>query len=133
MMKAKKHGQKSRTGSVLLGTGICLFSFLFTVLIFSLIARFTKDPLSFSSTYSPLAFAAGGLLAGWIGKRMLGQGRLFLFCPPIFLLTVLLIGLLLSGGRLSPSALLSEAILLACSYFAFFVFGRKPKARRRRH
>lgn len=131
-MKTKRATKKTKTAIIFSGNAVCVLSFLAAILLLSIIAFLTKNPLSVSDTYSPLAFAFGGALAGKIGKKALGEGKTFLFCPPIFLLTVLLLGILLSGGKISLSALLSEAIYLASAYFMFFVSGRKRKTRRAR-
>ncbi len=130
-----RHNRKNATksGAILCGSSICILSFLAVMLLFSIVLCLTKDPLSSSDKFSPLAFATAGMLAGIIGRRVLSEGRIFLFCPPLLLLAVLLLGLLLSEGRISISALLSEGIYLGCCYFSFFVFAKRARRRGKRH
>ncbi len=117
----------------MLGGVICIFSFLAVMLLAAMLILTTKNPLLYSDTFSPLAFALSGALAGLIGRKALGEGRLFLFCPPLVLLLALLAGLLLSGGKIALSALLSELIFLGGSYLAFFLAKGRGTKRRRRH
>ena len=93
----------------------------------------SKNPIAGSDTFSPLAFAVAGGIAGLIGRKCLGIGKLFLFCPAFVLLLALLIGLFLTGGKIAPSALLSELIYLGSCYLAFYLAKEKSRSRRRRH
>lgn len=134
-MKQNKHKSHAATpaGAILLGGVICIFSFLAVMLLAAMLILTTKNPLLYSDTFSPLAFALAGALAGLIGRKALGEGRLFLFCPPLVLLLALLAGLLLSGGRIALSALLSELIFLGAAYLAFFLAKGRGTKRKHRH
>ena len=132
-MKTKHpHTQNTPAKRLLIGYAICLFSFLSVLLLSSILVFLTKDPLSNSDRFSPLIFAAAGVLAGVIGKKLLPE-RLFLFCPALLMLTALLLGIFLSGGHIALSALLSEGIYLAAAILAFSVVGAKRKHKRHRH
>ncbi len=133
-MKHNKHPkhENSPAAKIFLGCGICILSFLGVMLLFSMLILTTKNPLANSDAFSPLAFAISGMVAGWIGRKTLGEGRLFLCCPPLVLLISLLLGLLLSGGKISLSALLSELIFLGATYLAFYL-AKKKNPRKKRH
>ena len=132
-MKAKCKSKKISTQGILLrGFGICTLS-LFSVLILgSMLILMTKDPLGNSDRFSPLIFALCGGIAGLLGKKCT-QGKTFLLCPPLLMLTMLLIGLFLSGGRIAPSALLSEGIYLGAAYLLYYISGTHRKKPRRHH
>ena len=134
-MKQNKHAKQalSPAAKILLGGGICILSFLGVMLLFSMLILTTKNPLKNSDAFSPLAFAVAGIFAGWIGRKALGDGRIFLCCPPLLLLISLLLGLLLSGGKISLSAILSELIFLGASYLAFYLARKKSTRKKRRH
>lgn len=132
MTPHKKKQTGSKAGQLLLGCGVCLLSFIGVMLLAAMLILTAKDPLKTADLFSPLAFAAAGLLGGLIGRRCDLGGRLFLFCPPLVMLTALFLGILLSGGRIPPAALLSQAIYLGASYLGFYL-GRAGRKRHRRH
>ncbi len=103
------------------------------MLLSALLILITKNPLVYSDTFSPLAFLVAGALSGLIGRKCLGEGRLFLCCPPLVLLFALLAGIFLSGGKIAPSALLSEGIFLGATYLAFFLLKGRRAKRKHRH
>ena len=120
--------------ALLLGSGTCILSFLAVMLLSAMLVLTTKKPLHYSDSLSPLAFALAGALAGLIGRKCLGIGRLFLLCPALVLLFALLLGLFLSGGKIALSALLSELIYLGAAYLTFYVARERHKSRKpRRH
>ena len=133
-MKHTKHGKRftSPASMVLLGGGICIFSFLAVMLLSSMLILATKNPLANSDIYSPLAFALAGIVSGFLLRKCGGDGKILLFCPPLFILLGLLIGLFLSGGKISPSALLSQGIYLGASLLAFYLAKRKGTQKRKR-
>ena len=132
----KSTNQKRRsttpTAALLRGGGICIFSFLAVMLLSSMLILATKNPLANSDIYSPLSFALAGGIAGFLLRKCGGNGKIPLFCPPLFILLGLLIGLFLSGGKISPSALLSQGIYLGAAFLAFYLAKRKDGRRRRR-
>ena len=129
----QKRGKAPAT-AILIGCGACILSFFATLLLFSMLMLMTKNPLVYSDTFSPLSFAVAGAIAGWIGRRLLGIEGHFLFCPALVILIALLMGLLLTGGRIALSALLSELIYLGACYLTFYLAGkrRERKIKRRR-
>ena len=133
-MKHTKHGKRftSPAGAILLGGGICTFSFLAVMLLSSMLILATKNPLANSDIYSPPAFALAGIVSGFLLRKCGGDGKILLFCPPLFILLGLLIGLFLSGGKISPSALLSQGIYLGAALLAFYLAKRKEGRRKRR-
>ena len=133
-MKHTKHGKRftSPADAILLGGGICTFSFLAVMLLSSMLILATKNPLANSDIYSPPAFALAGIVSGFLLRKCGGDGKILLFCPPLFILLGLLIGLFLSGGKISPSALLSQGIYLGAALLAFYLAKRKEGRRKRR-
>lgn len=134
-MKTKKHQKQMRSpaAELLVGMGICVLTFLAVMLLAAMMILTTKKPLANSNAFSPLVFAVAGLFSGWIGRKIFGKRRIFLFCPLLILLIALLIGLLLSGGRIALSALLSELIYLGASYLAFYIAKERSAKKNRRH
>ena len=135
-MKTKQARNKnsSKGKAIFGGILISVLSLVSVIAVGSLLILMTKDPLSNSDRFSPLCYAVAGLLSGRIGKRLITEGRLFLFCPPLVVLSLLLLGLFLNGGIVPPSALFSEMLFLLSSYLAFFLHKRhhvKKGARRR--
>ena len=126
-----KRRSATPAGAFLRGSAICIFSFLAVILLSAMLVSATKNPLADRDRYSPLIFALAGAMAGFLGQKC-GGGRLFLFCPPLFVLFGLLLGLFLSGGRISPSALLSETIYLGAAYLAFYLAKQKGTRKRKR-
>ena len=128
-MKSKHKNTKSTPKKrILYGLLISVFSLLSILLLSSLLILLTRDPLSGSDRYSSLIFAAAGVLAGFLGRRLIGE-RIFLVCPALTVLIALLLGLFLSGGHIAPSALLSEGIYLASAALTFYAAATKKKKR----
>ena len=136
-MKKKTHRyqkqEKTPAMAIFLGCGVCILSFFGIMLLSAILILATKNPLTYSDSFSPLAFAAAGALAGLIGRRFLGTGRLFLFCPALTLLLALLAGIFLSGGKIALSALLSELIFLGASYLFFYLARERSARKKHRH
>ena len=120
--------------TILLGSLACVLTFFGVMLLSAMLILTSKNPLVYTDTFSPLAFAVAGALSGLIGRKMLGIGNLFPVCPALVLLLSLLAGLFLSGGKIAPSALLSEMIYLgsACLFFYLSKNGRKKGMKRHR-
>jgi hypothetical protein len=132
MKTKRKSMQKTPQKALALGFFLCLFSLLAVLFLSAMLILFTKDPLTNSDRFSPLAFAAAGALAGLVGRKC-AIGKPFLLCPALLMLVGLLLGLFLSGGHIAPSALLSEGIYLGAAYLFFYLGGVQRKKKRRYH
>ena len=90
--------------AILAGVGLAALSILITSALATLVCYMTKDPLALTDIASLVALLLGGALSGFVLPRLCRDRSILpsLLSSLILPVLLLLFGLLLSGGELSP-------------------------------
>lgn len=135
MGKQKRTGGAGTAKALLFGILFSAALFLLSALIVAGILSVTENPTASLPLVSLGAFGCSGLLAGLIlaGRQKEGGTLPAILSSLAFVLLLLLVGILMTGGHLTGRVMMNHVCyLLAASLGAFLPGMRKKKGTRRR-
>ena len=116
----------------LLGALAAILCFLAVSFIFALISSFTENPTSLTGIFSLLSLLTSGAIFGLTASRIIGNGaqRLISISLGISVAVMLLVGVILKGGAIAPSALLNYLAYLGVGVIFAFLGKRRNKKKK---
>lgn len=127
-----KRGEISGIYALLIGVGICAAAVLVISFVMTLISLTTSDPTALTEVMSLVALLLGGAVSAFINSKVKSEGGLVisLLSALTFVLLLLLIGLIMSGGALPFKCIANYLCYMGVSALTGFLGSRK-RARRR--
>lgn len=118
--------------ALIIGVGICTAMMLLFSVVMTLVSITTSDPTSLTEVLSLVALLLGGAVSAFINSRLKSEGGFLisLFAALAFVLVLLLIGLIMSGGTLPFKCIANYLCYMGVSALTGFLGSRKRSRRR---
>ena len=135
MFKVKRH-KMTRAGGKIYLVGVSLSAVLLVLLSFivAIIAASVKNPTSMIGILALFALTVSGAISGFVTSKIKGEGGFGIAALAALTVTMLimLLGIILCGGKLSGGTLMNCACYMGISSFSGFIAKNRPKKRRKR-